>query len=163
MSTFIDNQGRKHSLDINIESTELVHKATGVSIYLLLDDKMRPLGELVSNLPVLAHVCYILANAEGQGISQRDFALALKGDVIQAMLEAFLEELTAFFPDSRRRAAIAEFVRAIKMVETKAMAMLEKETQALDLERLTDQCLTKITSMRSGASPDSSASPIPDP
>jgi hypothetical protein len=71
MSRFKDKTDREWTLDINLDSVELVKNATNVSIYELTDNKAKGLADLLCNLPVLAHVCYILGRRGGGCLSAR--------------------------------------------------------------------------------------------
>lgn len=156
MSQFTDAKGKAWTLDINVDSLDEVYKQTNVSLALLFDDNAKPMAELLGNLPVLANVCYILADAQTAGVSQRDFAKAIKGDVIEAMTTAFLRELTLFFPDARRRAAIEKMMSIWKSMETTAMGRAEVELAKIDPQQLADAALTKMLLTTSTNLPDMS-------
>ncbi len=161
MSKFDDTKARTWTLDINLLTVDVVHKETGVSLLTLFDEQAQGLQQLLANLPALAHVCYILADAGGDGVSQADFAKALKGDTIGAMTAAFLEALTDFFPDARRRAFLAKIQASWEAMEIKALNLLASEVTKIDPDQLADAALTRMLSTKSGSSPASSPS-IPE-
>jgi hypothetical protein len=149
MSKFTDSAGREWTLDINLDSVETVKsELQGLSLYELLNDHARPLGELIANLPLLAHVCYILADVAASGVDQRSFAKALKGDTLNAMLNAFLEELTDFFHEPAQRAAMQEFLKTCRAIYRTAGSMLTSELQKMTANPET--ALTEILSMPHG-------------
>lgn len=150
MSSFKDNTGREWTIDINVDSIDRVHKATGVSIHLLLDDKCKAFGELVANMPAFAHVCYILCDAEEAGVDQRVFAKGLKGDPFNLMVDAFLEELTLFFPDPRRREAVGKIIQSLRSLNNQMMTKLTTEMETFDPEKVATDVLTKMLKKKSG-------------
>jgi DNA-binding transcriptional MerR regulator len=145
MSRFTDNNGREWKLSIDVYTVEQVHKETGVSIHTLLDDKFESLGAVVDNTPVLAHVCYVLADANDAGVSHKAFAKAIKGDSIEGMKRAFLEELAFFFPDERRRQAIRKILAVVERALEKGLQQATKDLESKTTEELADAVLTSLS------------------
>jgi len=156
--SFKDNEGREWEVSIDLFGVGEVHRETGVSIYTLMDDKMKGLAELCSNenKHILAHVVYLLCKeqAEKRNVSPRDFAKALKGDPIEAMELAFCEALADFFPDARRREAVKKVVEAGKAIKEKLLREAQSEMTEVDMDRVVD---TVIAMMKSTASAGSSS------
>jgi len=145
VSTFKDKNDKEWTLDINIDAVERVHALTGVSLYELANDKARPLGRLIEDLPRFAHVCYVLAGAEEQGVSKRDLATAIKGQWLEAMTDAFLDELILFFPTAKSR--------ALRTIVELSRSMLKKATgelETINIEQLSEAAVTRILSEKSG-------------
>ena len=152
-NAFIAADGKEWTFDIHVDSIEHVHAETNVSIYKLLDDKCKPLGELIDNMPVFAHVGYILVGASAAGVDRLTFAKSLKGDAFARMANAFLEELALFFPDARRRAAISKIAQTWKSFETQATEKANAALAKLDPDEVAKTILTKLLSTTSGDSP----------
>lgn len=158
MSTFTDREGRTWTLDLNVDAVDQVQRQTGLSLFTVFDNEAQELVALLQNPPLLAHVCYVLAGAEEQGIDQRSFARAIKGDCFSAMAAAFLEELESFFPDARRREAIGVLRKAWLATEEKLLTTLSNETREIDPDDVAERVLTQMLSTRSGRSPATSGS-----
>jgi hypothetical protein len=153
MSKFKDNSGREWTIDIDVDAVEQVHNVTEISIPKLLDEKCKPLAELLDNMPAMAHVCYVLVGAEAAGTDRKTFARGIKGDPFGSMVKAFLEELTLFFPDPRRRAAVEKLMQTWLSFETKALDQLTTEMEGINPETVAQDALTKMLSTASGSSP----------
>lgn len=159
MSKFTDAAGHEWTLDINLDSVETVkEKCSGLSLYELLNDKCEPLADLLSNRSLLAQVCWILAGGDGNLDAQRAFCRALKGDALQAMEDAFLEELGSFSPPAQR-AALEQFLRTAKAVHRKGLEELTKQLKKIEDDPAT--ALTQMLSSQSGSLPDTSDSTSP--
>lgn len=162
-SQFADLSGRVWTLNIDLDSIEQVRSETNVSIYELLNDECRPLAELLNNMPVVAHVGYVLADAEAAGVDRKSFVKSLKGDPFSHLVDAFLQELADFFPDSRRRAAIAKLTTAWKSLENQALDRLATALEKIDPHEVARTVLTKMLSTKSGASSATSESTPSEP
>lgn len=160
MNTFTDLKGRKWDVSINIANVALVEKNTGVSLYLILDDKAQPLQELLENLPLFATVVYWLCKrqADAQGIDDYDFAEAIAGDCLLEMRDALIEALVDFFPDARRRALLARMMTSGKRVEQMAMERMEKTANGMNWEAMESAALTSLLNESSGSTPEPSES-----
>lgn len=150
---FADRSGHIWTIDINVDAIEQVHRETNVSLYTLIDDKLKRLAELLDNLPAFAHVCYLLVGAEAAKVDRPTFARTIKGDVVDAMVNAFLEELKDFFPDARRRAAIGKLVQSIQKFQNLAMDQVTDNLAKIDPDQIARSVLTQIMSKPSGVSP----------
>jgi hypothetical protein len=104
VSTFKDAKNREWTIDIDPIGVSDVHKELGVSLYTILDNGLKPLGELLENTPVFLNVVYILVREQCQAkqVDDREFLRGLKGDAMEAMCDAFYEALASFFPKKKR-------------------------------------------------------------
>ena len=143
MPKFTDAKNREWNLKINMANVNDVFDATGVSIPKLLDDGCAPLAELLDNLPRLVHVCYCIVGAKAAGVGEREFGCELHGDILLEMVDAFWEAITDFFPDGRRRAALAQMGKGWKALNQKTLAKLTEEMEKIDMEKVTDQMIEK--------------------
>lgn len=150
MTTFNDAHGRQWTLTLDLDTVERIQTETNVSIYLLLHDECKPLAELLENLPVVAHVCYIACDAHAHGVERKAFCKSLKGDACEAMVDAFLEELKLFFPDPRRREAVGKLIAAVHRFRDKALTELAQEMSQIDPEKIAESVLTQMRRKKSG-------------
>ena len=128
MASFEDRHGRTWSMSITVATVKRVLEATGVNLANILDDKMKPLAELLSNTVKLVDVCWVCCD-QGSG-TESEFADGLAGDAFERCTNAFLEELVAFFP-KRQRETLTE--------------MLEKSTALMNV--LADKDMEKLRSV----------------
>jgi hypothetical protein len=146
MPSFVDAAGRTWTLDVNFQSCEDVFRETGVSLVKLFDDRAKPLASLLETTAVFGHVCYILAEAEAAGVSKRDFAKAIKGDPIDTLTRAFLEAVTDFFPDARRRAALGKLTESWQKLSEKTAELVATEFAKVDPEKVSQGVLDRLVS-----------------
>lgn len=159
MTTFQDANSREWNISLDLDTVERIQQETNVSVYLLLADECKPLAELLGNLPVLAHVCYIACDAEAQGVERKAYCKAMKGDALKRMTDAFLEELKLFFPDPRRREAVGKLIDAANSFEEQALSKLEKEMAQVNPEKWAENEITRMLRRKPGNSSDGSDTP----
>lgn len=129
MASFKDADGRDWSIRLTHADTVRVKAATGVSLYHLLDDKMKGLNALLTDPEKFVGAVFTLCErqAEKAQVSPEAFGGALDGPALEAMAEAFLEGLADFFP-SRREALqklLAKMRQVSDLMRVQALAELE--------------------------------------
>jgi hypothetical protein len=149
--TFTDAEGRKWAVVLNVALAKKVRLATGVDVYRLADDGLKPLYALLADPITLVDVLYLLAGAEGRAVAEESFGGAISGDVIQAAADAFVEALVDFFPDPAKRAALRGVLEKGKRLQ----ALLAKKGQAdladLSPERLASRLIRRMEAARKKA------------
>jgi len=131
---FKDTAGRTWIISIHVSAIKRVRGLLGIDLYKLIDDKFKALGELLADPVQLIDVIYCLCKEEADklGISDEEFGRAMGGDVIEHAANAFLEELTDFFPDARVRAALRTMVEkgkaASEAISNHAMEVMRSLT-----------------------------------
>ena len=168
MRSFTDNADRQWTVNINVDTIRRVRSETNVDLLEILDGK---LAEDLSTDPVL--MCDILfavckPEADQRGLSAEDFGCGLAGDAIEFATDALLEEITDFFPRSRRQLLSAVLARR-KRLEHLAANKIEQQMAAPELDRLLEskmeqeiashwEQLLGVLGGSSGTSPESSVS-----
>ncbi len=89
----------------------------------------------------------------------------MAGDVLEAATDAFLGSFADFFPDARLRSSLKETFRKGKKVRDLAATRLEKQTTALNPEKIFDDLLRQahLTSNGSAGNSLESAALTQDP
>lgn len=139
MKTFTDTAGRTWTIAIHVDSIrtvrDLVRDDDGKPVYLPAAVEGKLLTDLSDPL-LLCDVLYALCKpqADALKVSDSDFGRAMGGDVLAAAGEAFMEELTDFFP-SHRRALFTAARNQIKALEAVATEEGIKRIQSPTLEK----------------------------
>jgi hypothetical protein len=138
MQSFVDAGGRRWVIQITIADVKRVRLATEVDLLRLLDDGLKPLGDLLADLVLFADVLYVLLKpeADAAGISDEDFGHALYGDALDRAEQAFLEALTDFFPEARKRGLLKSIIAKIRKAREISLGRAEVELQSIDVEDL---------------------------
>lgn len=157
MKLFIDNKGREWILEIHIAAVKRARDILGVNIYKLVDDGLKGLGDLLSDPIQLVDLIFVLCKdqADRQGVTDYDFGSGLYGDAIESARNAFLEELTDFFPDPRVRNGILNVIRAATTVRDRVVNHWAQNLDQIDLEAAVQDLISRS---RSGDSRDLSGS-----
>lgn len=161
MKTFKDNAGRTWLVAINVNAVKRCRALVGVDLYGLVDDGFQGLAKLLGDPVQLVDVLYVLCRDEAEkvGVTDEDFGRAMAGDAIEAASNAFLEELTGFFPDPRVRAALRKVMEAGRTVQAGLMEHLSRQLDLIDPGAEASKLIASF-----GTSPGSSAStPGPSP
>lgn len=163
MHAFIDNQGRRWTLEITVGSIKRVKALTGVDLYSLIDDGAKKLAELLAEVVGLVDVMYALCEeqckAQTPPVSDEDFGRGFSGDALEAAGEAFVEEVIFFTPNRRARLALQSLTAKGKKVRDRLLTEVERQVEKVDPDTIS---LDLILSGLSGRSPASSPS-TPDP
>jgi len=163
MKTFTDNAGRIWTISINVAAMKRVRGLLGVDLYRLVDDDFIPLGKLLSDPVQLCDVLYCLCKdeADAKTITDEDFGKALAGDAILMASNAFVEELSDFFPDARIRAAMKAMVAKGRQIQDRLLEHLESLVEHVDVNHVASAWIASHGG--SPASSDSTPAPSPSP
>ena len=139
MHQFVDNAGHTWGITVNVDAIKRVRQALDVNLLDAVEGKL--IERLVSDPILLCDVIYVLCQleAESRGISDEEFGRAMAGDAIDAATSSLLEELVAFFPKARRQ-LLAKALSKLKLLEARAIALIEQKLDDPNLEtQLTEQ------------------------
>ena len=157
MKSFKDNAGRTWTISIHVAAVKKLRGLLGIDLYSLVDDRFQGLAKLLGDPVSLVDVIFVLCKEEADklGVSDEDFGRGMAGDAILLASEAFVEELTDFFPDPRVRAGLKKVIQASMRMRDSLMTQMEHQIDSIDPE---DEARKLIES--SGSSP---ASPVSTP
>lgn len=155
MKTFVDETGRTWAIVIHVAAVKKCRALAGVDLYGLLDDGFKGLGALVADPVSLVDVIYVLCKdeADRSGVTDEDFGRAMAGDAIGRATDAFLAELTDFFPDPRVRAGLAKLLDKGRTVRDRVIDRMGAQLDEIDLDAEVERLIAS-----SGSSPGSRAS-----
>ncbi len=155
MRTFRDMKGREWLIQINVAAVKRVRTLVDVDLLGLVDQGFGNLGKLLSDPVRLVDVLYALckAEADAKGVTDEQFGEAMAGDAIEHAADAFLQELTDFFPNPRIRAGLKRVVAAAETLSDRMMDQMEARIDAIDLDAESERLTASA-----GSSPESSAS-----
>jgi hypothetical protein len=159
MRAFKDNAGRTWTVAINVAAIKRVRGLAGVDLFGLVDDGFKGLAKLLGDPIDLVDVLYVLCKDEADklGITDEDFGRAMAGDAIGSASDAFLEELTDFFPDPRVRAGMRKVIDAGRKVRDRMLVRMDEKLNQIDPDAEARKLIDSSIS-----SPESSES-TPDP
>jgi hypothetical protein len=134
MKTFKDNAGRTWIVAINVAAIKRVRGLAGVDLFGLVDDGFKGLAKLLGDPIELVDVLYVLCKDEADkiGVSDEDFGRAMAGDAIGSASDAFLEELTDFFPDPRVRAGLRKLIETSRKVRDRMLDRMDERIATID-------------------------------
>lgn len=166
MQTFKDNLGRVWGVALSIGAMRRIKDATKTDLANINEDSFQVVaGDSLRLCEILEHCTQRLdppGSAEVGGTSGVPLADALSGDALGAARQSFIDELIAFFPSERERAAIARVVSTMNAARDRAMTMVEAQIQSGELDRQLDaamaEALGETRGESSGSSPASSES-----
>jgi hypothetical protein len=161
VKSFRDTGGRTWTLAINVAAVKRCRAVLGLDLYGLVEDGAKGLARLVADPIALVDALYVLCKDEADklNVSDEDFGRAMAGDAIRAGADAFLEELTDFFPDPRVRAGLKTLIAKSRATQAALLDRAEALIDGLDPAALASELIAS-----SGSAPASSAStPGPSP
>ena len=150
MRQFKDNAGRTWTIAVNVDSIKrvkaLVKDDDGDPVNLLAAVEGRLLEKLVESPILLCDVVYALCkpDADTLKITDEDFGRAMAGEAIDGATAALLEDLSDFFPASKRpmlQTAVRKLAQlqqialdeAVKRLESPILEQRLRQTIANDL------------------------------
>ncbi|MCY2927921.1 MAG: hypothetical protein NTV86_00215 [Planctomycetota bacterium] len=150
MRQFKDNAGRTWTIAVNVDSIKrvkaLVKDDDGDPVNLLAAVEGRLLEKLVESPILLCDVVYALCkpDADTLKVSDEDFGRAMAGEAIDGATAALLEDLSDFFPASKRpmlQTAVKKLAQlqqialdeAVKRLESPILEQRLRQTIANDL------------------------------
>jgi len=136
MHIFKDNAGRSWTLAINVYAVKKTKALVGIDLYGLIDKEFQALDKLLSDPVSLVDVIYCLCkdDADKLGVSDEDFGRGMGGDSLEWATTAFLDELTAFFPDPRVRAGLKKVIEKGRAVRTIVLDRAMEQLDTIDLD-----------------------------
>jgi hypothetical protein len=155
MHAFTDGAKRTWELKITVTSMRRVKELADFDLAGALDDKCKPLMELLGNPERLAQVLYALCKPQldEKAVSADDFGDALYGDPLEAAGMALATEAVSFFPNPRLR---EQMLKAFEKGRAVTALVLDEQDQRI--EKLDPQALATAyiaSHSRSAASSDS--------
>jgi hypothetical protein len=154
MHIFKDNAGRTWCISINVAAVKRCKALCGVDLYGLVDERFEGLGKLLGNPCDLVDVIYCLIKDEADKLSvtDEDFGRGMGGDSLQNASDAFMSELTDFFPNPRVRAGLTKVWEKSRVLTSLLLDQAEKDLDAIDLDSEARKLIDS-----SGRQPESSA------
>ena len=155
MQRFVDNAGRTWVIQINVAAVKRVRGLLDVDLYKLVDNGFAGLAELLADPITLVDVIYVLCKdqADKEGVSDESFGASMAGDSIMLATEAFLDELTDFFPDPRIREGLKKVIAASRKMRDHIMERAFAKIKEIDPIREAERLIAS-----SGTAPGSSES-----
>ena len=94
--------------------------------------------------------------ADERGVSDEDFGRAMAGDAIEAATAALLEEIVAFCPSPRDRAALGRVLGAMHETRDKARDAVETRLDSMLDQKELDRIVGELMSEADGQAPPTS-------
>jgi hypothetical protein len=134
MKTFIDNAGRRWTIQVNVDVIRRVRDLVKVNLLEVVEGKL--LEQLISDPLLLCDILYVVCKpeAEAQKINDTDFGRAMAGDAIDGATTALLEELVDFFPAGRRQ-VLGKAISKLKAFETAALQTVQTRLESPELDK----------------------------
>ena len=143
MRQFKDNAGRTWTIAVNVDSIKrvkaLVKDDDGDPVNLLAAVEGRLLEKLVESPILLCDVVYALCKPDADAflpnkVSDEDFGRAMAGEAIDGATAALLEDLSDFFPASKRP-MLQTAVKKLRQLQQIAMDEAVKRLESPILEQ----------------------------
>ncbi len=144
MQSFKDCEGRTWPVVITVALAKKVRLETGVDVYRLADDGLKPLGNLLADAILLIDVLYILVRAGDKSVTPEQFGEAISGDVIEAAANAFCEALADFFPDREKRALLRNVLEKGRKLERLLREKGTKDLAGIDPEKIAREMVERV-------------------
>jgi len=159
MKTFTDNAGRDWVVEINVAALKRAKGLTGTDLLALavsLDTRVA--DELASDPILLCDVLYAVCKpqADERGVSDEDFGRAMAGDAIEAATAVLLEEIVAFCPSPRDRAALGRVLGAMRETRDKARDAVQTRLDRMLDEKELDRMVGELMSETDAPAPPTS-------
>jgi hypothetical protein len=118
MKCFTDSASRRHTITINVFAIKRCRALLGVDLYGLVSGGFESLGKLLSDPVMLVDVLFVLCEPDKNNppVSDEDFGRAMGGDVLEQAAQAFMEELSDFFPEPQR-AGLKKLIQKTRQME----------------------------------------------
>lgn len=163
MRSFKDSKGDIWDVAIHITAERRLRSRLNFSLIDLAKDKFIGLADFLGDPIRLVDVLYVICEDQcrERGISDEDFGRRMFGDTITKATQAFLEELTDFFPEPEVRAALDLILKTGRKVAQGILANSLKQLQAMDLESLAKSSIEQHLNSQESAelTPDLTPSP----
>jgi len=158
MATFADTAGREWVIDIDVNALRRVRKRLDLKLMDVIGGET--LDRLADDPVLLVDMLYVLCQeqAERDGVSDEEFGRALRGDVLDAAVGAFLEALTDFCP-SRKRDLLRRLIAKGGEAESRILAKAEAMLASGKIDQLVNESLSPRPSPDSPASSELTPAP----
>ncbi|MBL0920927.1 MAG: hypothetical protein IBJ10_02230 [Phycisphaerales bacterium] len=163
MKTFIDNQGRKWSVQVDVSTIKRVRGLAGVDLLDVLGGKL--IDRLIVDPILLCDVIYAVCKpqADDLGVSDETFGAAMAGDTIEHATQALLDEIVSFSPNPRDRAALGKVLAATSAAMDKARDLIDESINSGTMQRAIDAAVAPLLSTHGASSGGAPASPASTP
>jgi hypothetical protein len=138
MKNFKDIQGRTWTIEINVRQVKFVRDVLRVDLYKAMADEFKVYNQIVGDPVLLVDLLYCLCKSQADSlrVSDEDFGRAMRGDVVMEALDAFGEELIAFFPGPAQRAMLTSTMQKAKQVMAGLLAAAATAIDQVDPEQI---------------------------
>lgn len=166
MKTFRDAEGREWFISISTDAIKRVIKSPieylgepiKVNILALVDpEDMDLLQKAAAYPPLVADIAYALCKpqCDEKNVTDVDFGKAMRGDVLDNVLELIISETIDFFPPSRRQ-ILRKVMDASQLFATRAKTLTAKILESGELDQEINAILEKEFQKLSPKSPSAS-------
>jgi len=134
MASFKDLAGNEWTPAVTVAAVKRVRSELDVDLLDLQEGAV--LQRLATDHVLLVDVIYVICKdkADRNGITDADFGANMRGDILQAATDAFLEELALFFPRQKREVLLS-MLKKFRTMESMAMDRMKEVLQDEKLER----------------------------
>lgn len=148
MRAFNDNSGRTWEVDLTVASGKRVRALTGVDLFKILDNGMKPLGNLLGDVCQLVDVVFAMVKeqADAAGVTDEEFGRSLGGDSLANMADAFREAIADFCPDPAARRTLRDAWNKAEQLGRVLVNRAATKLAAMDLDRMADGLLAESSS-----------------
>jgi len=138
MKKFTDLEGREWRVSLNGWTLQQVMENTNVLLTKIVEDNCKILAAIHEDPLLLVSILWWMVEdqAEEEGVCQKDFAMALAGDVIFNAKHCLLEEITDFFDDPATRRNVRTMLE-----KTQNIAKLIQQESATTLEAINPESM----------------------
>ena len=151
MKKFTDLAGREWRVSLNGWTLKAVKDGCNVLLTKLVEDNCKVLAAIHEDPLLLVTILWYMVEdqAEDQGVGQKDFAMALAGDVLFNAKSCLIEETIDFFDDPATRRNVRQIVdrtsELTKQIQAETEIRLGKA-----LKEITPESVAKATTAYSG-------------
>jgi len=137
MKIIKDIKGREWKLQITVGTIKRVRGELDMDLYNIGDDGF--ITTIIDDPVKLVELLWLMFEdqAKEEGISAEDFLYGFAGDEIAIATNLFLEELTDFFPPSKRKPA-RDLLAKIQRLAEKAYKKVEVMVEEIDEDAVID-------------------------
>lgn len=161
MKTFTDNTGREWAIDLTIGAAKRLKSLLNVDL-LNFARFQDTIGTLTTDRDVFcsALFCLVQAQANAKQIVEDAFWDSMNGDTLDAAIEAFVQELIAFFPLVQRPALVKAWEK-INQVQAKAVKAMTAKLDSPAMDAQIDEMIERAGESSTGAPASSASTPTP--
>ena len=159
MQKFTDLDGREWKVSLNGWTLQVVKDGCNVLLTKLVEDNCHVLAAIHEDPLLLVSILWYMIEdqAKDQGVSQKDFAMGMAGDVLFNAKSCLIEETISFFDDPATRRNVQQIVDRTRELTIQIQTETEKRLGKA-LKEITPESVVKITTAYSGSTRGSVAS-----